>query len=252
MWCSHSDATSMSLTSTSSSWPRSKVVVRTSSGSCHCPARISWYARATRAGVSRRPSRSGSSPTASSSSRMASSARFWSKAPTVARPSTVTGSIMVILVFRENGAAPRVEPWGPRSAFRLRSGVRSVLRAALVLRQLRQLHGGRPQLRGGAVGQRQLLGRLHRRPGGRRAARGARPGGARRALHHGGEDLRQLLLVEGLLLQQREDQVVQHVAVLDQDLPRLVVGVLDQLLDLFVHQGGDLFRVVALVAHLTA
>ena len=56
--------TSMSRTRTISSWPRSKVVVRTSSGSWRRPANTSAYVRATRAGVSRRPSRSGSSPMA--------------------------------------------------------------------------------------------------------------------------------------------------------------------------------------------
>ena len=55
-------------------------------GSAYSPARISPYARATRAGVSRRPSRSGSSPTAMSSSRIAASARAWSSSGT-ARPS---------------------------------------------------------------------------------------------------------------------------------------------------------------------
>src|SRR5690606_28222106 len=98
------------------------------------------------------------------------------------------------------------------------------------------------------VGHVELLGREgHRRPGGRGAAGGARPGRARRALDDRAEDLLQLLLAEGLLLQQREDQVVQDVAVLDEDLPRLVVRGLDQLLDLLVDQAGDLLGVVALV-----
>ena len=88
----------MSLTSTISSWPRSNVVVSTSSGFCHSPAKISLYARATRAGVSRRPSRSGSSPTAISSSRTAFSARFSSNSPIGPSPSSVTGSVIWCLV----------------------------------------------------------------------------------------------------------------------------------------------------------
>src|SRR3954469_23252814 len=69
----------MSVTSTSSSWASSKVRSSTESGSVYKPANISWYARATRAGVSLRPSRSGSSPHAKRSSRIAFSARSWSK-----------------------------------------------------------------------------------------------------------------------------------------------------------------------------
>ncbi|CAM5470359.1 hypothetical protein SVIOM342S_02569 [Streptomyces violaceorubidus] len=84
----------MSFTRTISSCPRSNVVVSTSCGSCHRPANISLYARATRAGVSLRPSRSGSSPTAISSSRTAFSARFSSNSPISPSPSNVTGSVI--------------------------------------------------------------------------------------------------------------------------------------------------------------
>ena len=45
----------MSRTRTSSRWFSSKVLSSTESGSAYSPARISPYARATRAGVSRRP-----------------------------------------------------------------------------------------------------------------------------------------------------------------------------------------------------
>ena len=72
---------------TNSSWPISKVVVSTSSGACQSPAKFSSYARATRAGVSLRPSRSGSSPIAISNSRTAASARALSYGPR-ARPSS--------------------------------------------------------------------------------------------------------------------------------------------------------------------
>src|SRR3954451_24977290 len=76
----------MSLTSTSSSWSSSNVVARISPGSCQRPAKISVYERATRAGVSFNPGRSGSSPTAIRSSRTAASARPASN-PTPSPPS---------------------------------------------------------------------------------------------------------------------------------------------------------------------
>ena len=60
------------------------------------------------------------------------------------------------------------------------------------------------------------------------------------------------VLAERLLLEELEDQGVEDVAVLDEDLPRVVVRGLDELLDLFVDERRDLFRVVALVAHLPA
>ena len=51
---------------------------------------------------------------------------------------------------------------------------------------------------------------------------------------------------------QLQHQVVQDVAVLDQDLPRLVVRGLDQPPDLVVDRRGDLLGVVALCDHLAA
>ena len=72
---------SMSRTSTISSCSASKTVVSTSSGCCRSPANCSAYIRATRAGVSTSPSRSGSSPTASKISRTARSIRSWSTGP---------------------------------------------------------------------------------------------------------------------------------------------------------------------------
>ena len=65
----------MSLTRTNSSWPRSKTVARTFSGFSRRPPYISAYARATRSGVSRRPSRSGSSPIPIRISRTAATTR---------------------------------------------------------------------------------------------------------------------------------------------------------------------------------
>ena len=58
--------------------------------------------------------------------------------------------------------------------------------------------------------------------------------------------------MQGLLLHQLEHQVVEDVAVLDQDLPRLVVRGLDEPAHLVVDGRGDLLGVVALVAHVAA
>ena len=63
-WCSHIEYSGMSRTMTISSWSASKVTVRCAPGSSCSPAKISAYMRATRVGVSSRPSRSGSSPMA--------------------------------------------------------------------------------------------------------------------------------------------------------------------------------------------
>ena len=57
---------------------------------------------------------------------------------------------------------------------------------------------------------------------------------------------------DGLLLDQLEHDVVEHVAVLDQDLPGLVVRELDQRAHLAVDLGGDRVGVVPLVAHRAA
>src|SRR5438876_4601184 len=65
----------MSLTITISSWPASKVTESWGSGQSWTPLKISAYMLATRSGVFRRPSRSGSSPMASRISRTAFSIR---------------------------------------------------------------------------------------------------------------------------------------------------------------------------------
>ena len=54
------------------------------------------------------------------------------------------------------------------------------------------------------------------------------------------------------MLHQLQHQVVEHVAVLDQDLPGLVVRGLDQPADLLVDRGRDLLGVVPAVRHLAA
>src|SRR5690606_34427703 len=54
-----------------------------------------------------------------------------------------------------------------------------------------------------------------------------------------GEDLGDLFLVERLVFEQLQDQVVEHLTVLDQDVERLLVCGLDELADLFVDLTGD-------------
>src|SRR5579875_1484465 len=69
-WCSHSEANGMSRTITISSWSAAKVTVRWRPGSSERPENSSAYMAATRAGVSTRPSRPGSSPIAFSTRAM--------------------------------------------------------------------------------------------------------------------------------------------------------------------------------------
>src|SRR6478735_9206075 len=123
---------------------------------------------------------------------------------------------------------------------------------AVALRHVRRGDLRSTRTVGGAVGEGELLGREHGRTRRRGAPGRTGPRRASRALHDRGEDLGDLLLAERLLLEELEDQGVEDVAVLDENLPRVVVRGLDELLDLFVDERGDLFRVVALVSHLPA
>src|SRR5512144_3355888 len=207
----------MSLTMTISSWPSSNTVVSTSSGRSRSPANASAYARATRRGVPRSPSRSGSSPMAISSSRTAASTR------------DASNSLI----------RPRVPH--RRGAVGLRAGRRATARPVAA--------GGAGQP-GDVLGpeQRELARRHHR--GLVRRQPLARPGVGAPAgpLLDRGEDLENLLLGDGLLVHQAQDQVVEDVAVLDEDLPRLVVRRLDEPADLEVDGRGDVLGVVPLVA----
>ena len=67
-----------------------------------------------------------------------------------------------------------------------------------------------------------------------------------------GEDLGDLFLLEGLLLEEALDHEVELVAVLGHDLARLVVRFLDEPADLGVDLGGDDVRVVLDVAEVAA
>ena len=66
------------------------------------------------------------------------------------------------------------------------------------------------------------------------------------------EDLGDLRLVEGLLVEEREHEGVEDVAVALEDLEGLLVGVAEQRLDLLVDRRGASPRVVALVPHVAA
>ena len=224
----------MSLTSTISSWPRSKVVGSTSSGSWRSPANISRVGpRHPRRGV-RRPSRSGSSPTASRISRTAASIRGARRAgPTSPGPAPVTAS-----VARASGDAGRRQ----RAIARRRAG-----------RSSRRRRRPRP-------------GAVLRRPLATLRSVGLSTGGivdtARCSLEsQTGARIRFTIGVKisassSLLRVSRSSSATTRssstCAVLDEDLPGLVVRRLDQPAHLVVDHRGDVLGVVALVAHVAA
>src|SRR5215218_4816757 len=201
----------MSRIMTISSWPSSNTACRTWVGSSRRPEVISSYMRATRPGVSRRPSRSRSSPIPSRTRRTPRSTLSGSKAPAA------------------GGTRWPTSPWPSCST-----------------------------VTGGSVGRGAVLGAGDAGlvPGA--AAVGADVAGGRghdaagRALDHRGEDLGQLLLADGLLLHQRLDHGVGHVAVGGQDLLGLGVGLVDEAPHLLVDLEGDLLGVVLLVAEVAA
>src|SRR6478672_13251155 len=229
----------MSRTRIISSCAISKVLDSTSAASIRRPAKNSPYARATRAGVSARPSRSGSSPIASSSSRTAASARAWST--TCAEPSVVIRVDLTTLGHLDDlgrrvllgrlGRAGLGSPVDRLGGLPVRAGRLQAVRTVL----------------GGLLGRGQ-----HGRLVGEEPRLAREPGGAQRALADRGEDRGQLLGVERLVLEQVEDEAVEDVAVVVDDVPRLVVRVLDERAHLRVDDAGDLLAVVALVAHVAA
>src|SRR5688500_7080568 len=108
----------MSFTRTSSSCPRSKVLSSTVAGSSWRPPYISAAARATRAGVSARPGRSGSSPTARRNSRAARSTRGRS----TALPGTST-AVASSMTLRSRRFQPHHDGLGRRGAAGVRHGI---------------------------------------------------------------------------------------------------------------------------------
>src|SRR5918997_3618206 len=245
-WCSQVEYIGMSFTRTISSWSSSKGVARTSAGSCHRPAKVSAYARATRSGVPCSPGRSGSSPTASSSSRTAAAARAWSTPVRGVRSSRSSGSAGISLTrpprWRSSGAFAALPcSWvSSRARSPLRGGPHVPHSGAAVADVAVPVLGG--LLRGGQ----------HRRLVRRGALAEAVVRGERRALGDRRADAGHVLLGEGLLLHQLEHELVEDAPVLDQDLPRLVVRGLDQGADLRVDVGGDGLGVVRPGAHVAA
>src|SRR5829696_2390968 len=161
----------MSFTRTISSWPSSNVLSSTESGSMYSPANISLYARATRAGVSSSPCRSGSSPTAINSSRTAASARGWSN----------SGVVNVAeLLCDPCCPAPRVR--SVNLCLRSESAVcRRIGPAVVLTRVLVPPRRGWGSLRGGVSGLRMgLIRRIRRR---------SRSGGDIRRLSRSGGDI---------------------------------------------------------------
>src|SRR5215472_13145401 len=238
-WCSHMLYISMSRTRTISSCSASKTVVSTSSGRCRRPANCSAYILATRAGVSISPSRSGSSPTASSISRTACSIRSWSTGGRSAGGSDVSSSA------------------AGRSRIAVSSVVDIARRRARVEPEAERLPVGRQRAVTAEPGTRtrgecEFLRRQDRGTVGRQPLAVARVGAPGRALLHRREDLKDLLARHGLLVEQPQHQVVQDVAVLHEHFPRLVVRGLEQPLDLLVDRGRDLLGVVPAVRHLAA
>src|ERR671912_1673610 len=249
-WCSQGEYIGMSRTMTISSWSIENVFSRTSAGSCHNPANSSRAARATRPGVSARPSRSGSSPIARRNSRTAACARGTSTGPIIAAlPTSSLGSGLDTATLGhldDLGRRVLLGPWVGAVLGRLVDGGRG----AGVGWGDRGAGRGRDAVV--AVGGRLLRRGQDRREVGQRPMGAREPGGAQRALDDLVEDPGELALVEALAFEQLEHEGVEDVTVVVDDVPRLVVSVVDELADLFVDDGRDLLGVVALVAHVAA
>src|SRR5699024_3829201 len=221
--------------STSSWWSMSNVVDSGALASWASPWNTSAYMRATRAGVSTRPSRSGSSPIAERISLTAASMRGWSTAISAIRP---LGGVVAVA-----GAGAGL------AALRGTGDLRSVAARMGQLGRVRlQRLAGVVLLRAGRGG-----GAADRRRGQGEALCAGDPDLARRLLLHVAEDLGELVLVEGLALQQLLDQAVQHVAVVHDHRPGLVQSGAQQLPHLLVDQarglGAEAGRLPLLHAH---
>ena len=228
------DITSMSRTSTSSSWSASNVVVSTCAGSTRRPANSSAYARATRAGVCTQAVAVG-----------VLADRDQDLAHGLLDPAEVDG-----LLDRRAGRACR-RPAGRRgSRARRRRPARSrtalsatpseldVRRAPSAARRRRR-GASAPSASACTLSASRSAGREHRRLGRRPALAEAVVRRHRRPLDDPGADPGHVGRRDGLLLDQLQHDVVEHVAVLDQDLPGLVVRQLDQRAHLAVDLGGD-------------
>ena len=196
----------MSRTMTISSWLDSKVTVRCSVGSSWRPAKISAYMRATRVGrVARRPSRSGSSPIASRISRTAFSMRGRSIGVSMGGSSRrATGSGAAGPRGADAQRASTSAAWpGPARATgaAARSATGCASATVAPTRHRRARLDGHRDLGGLGLGL-----------------------GDAGALVERSEDLGQVGVLEGLLLDQRLGEHVERGAVGGEDRPGPVVG----------------------------
>src|SRR6185312_7646449 len=245
-WCSQMERKSMSRTSTSSpssSAPSGNSVLpaRWSSGSTASPAKYSVYACATRCGVFTRPGRDASSPIARMSSATAASMRSVSMdRPNAAGALVAAPSSSGSVCWWDTDPLRRALRGCDVGAFALPRGT-SLLRRRGVDVPVDQvsvdgsLHGHR-----------------HRRLVRDRTFVARKPLRALRKLLHILEDLLELHVVEGLLLEQRRGEGVEDGPVLVEHLPGLVVRLLDQCAHLVVDLLRDALGVVALAAHVPA
>src|SRR5690606_38995697 len=182
--------------SVSGAGPRDTLIVRSrcTAGSSLTPLKNSVYSSAIRAGVCLRPGRSGSSPIASSSSRVSCSTRSLSTAMS-----------------------------GGRRAGRSAGGL-GVRRTCRLARGLRL----------GGDGLLLAHGHLDGRQRRDRTVLAGEPLRALGQLAHVAEDLGDLVVVERLLLEQSQGEAVEHVAVLGEHLVRLVVRLFDERAHLLV------------------
>src|SRR5690606_13442174 len=228
-WCSQTEYTGMSRTMTSSSCSISKVRARMTSGDCPSPAYISAAARATRPGVSSRPSRSGSSPMAKRNSRTAASARSrstlgWSAGgcPPLSVPTGVDLLALGHLANLGRGALRGGPSACPGRLVDLLLDAWVALLDAGAGRSTRAVGGATVGPR--AVERPLLGGGEHRGPVGVDTQVAGEPRRALRTLADVGEDLGELGRVEGLVLQQVQDEPVEDVAVVVDDVPCLLGG----------------------------
>src|SRR5215212_2388851 len=111
-WCSHIENSGMSRTMIISSKSAPSTTVTNAEASAPTPAKISRYMRPTRAGVSRKPPRSGSSPIPSRINRTPCSIFAWSKGSLMQR--MLPGERVTRVSGCRCQPADRAPPWCPR------------------------------------------------------------------------------------------------------------------------------------------
>src|SRR5918992_2207092 len=227
----------MSRTMIISSWPASNTTSSSSIGSRPTPEKSSAYISATRSGVRARPARSGSSPMASRIARTFPS--------TLCASNGAVGRSSVTTSLRSFSGWSAISESQPHTRDRSSGDLSGRLEGKCGL-NLAEAGLGRRQPAPAALG----LGRR-----GRVLAFALLTAQAvalhrvgRALLGDLGEDLGDLFLLERLLLDQAFDHELELVAVLREDLVGLVVGLVDEAMDLRVDAGGDVVGVVLYVS----